>query len=224
MVELLDGYVGSSCVMKAKNNDLISMGVLHRIGKNFIDVGSSRNELPTIPYNLLVKIEVYNTQLGFKVLIGRVYLSSPKLARIIDLNEATNDERREYFRISTRDKAVIYNCMRGDELMNPGEESEHDSTGDSADYNGLKVQLVDISLGGLMFRTDEIFKINARLNIVIPAMGDSMLFACEVRRQMNRPEGGYGYGCEFMEMATRQEDLLYRYILRRQGDQLRRIR
>ena len=38
MVELLDGYVGSSCVMKAKNNDLISMGVLHRIGKNFIDV------------------------------------------------------------------------------------------------------------------------------------------------------------------------------------------
>ena len=38
MVDLLDGYVGSSCVIKAKNNDLISMGVLHRIGKNFIDV------------------------------------------------------------------------------------------------------------------------------------------------------------------------------------------
>lgn len=46
MVDLLDGYVGSSCVIKAKNNDLISMGVLHRIGKNFIDVSSSRNELP----------------------------------------------------------------------------------------------------------------------------------------------------------------------------------
>ena len=26
MVDLLDGYVGSSCVIKAKNNDLISMG------------------------------------------------------------------------------------------------------------------------------------------------------------------------------------------------------
>ena len=80
MVYLPDGYVGSSCVMKAKNNDLISMGVLHRIGKNFIDIGSSRNELPTVPYNLLVKVEIYNTQLGFRVLIGRVYLSSPKLA------------------------------------------------------------------------------------------------------------------------------------------------
>ena len=28
MVDLLDGYVGSSCVIKAKNNDLISMGTL----------------------------------------------------------------------------------------------------------------------------------------------------------------------------------------------------
>ena len=115
------------------------MGVMHRIGKNFIDIGSSRNELPSIPYNLLVKIEIYNTQIGFKVLIGRVYLSSPKLARVIDLNEATNDERREYFRISTRDTGEIYNCMRGDDILDMEEES--------TDYNGLKVHLVDISLG-----------------------------------------------------------------------------
>ena len=216
MVDLSDGYVGSSCVIKAKNNDLITMGVMHRIGKNFIDIGSSRNELPSIPYNLLVKIEIYNTQIGFKVLIGRVYLSSPKLARVIDLNEATNDERREYFRISTRDTGVIYTCMRGDDILDMEEES--------TDYNGLKVHLVDISLGGLMFRSREIFKIKDRFNIVIPAMGDSMLFTCEVRRSVDRPDGEFGYGCEFMEMATKQEDLLYRYILKRQSDQLRRIR
>lgn len=216
MVDLPDGYVGSSCVMKAKNNDLISMGVLHRIGKNFIDIGSSRNELPTVPYNLLVKVEVYNTQLGFRVLIGRVYLSSPKLARITDLNEATNDERREYFRISTRDQGIIYNFMR----MDGEAETEEPDT----DYNGLKVRLVDISLGGLMFRSKEEFRVDDKFNIVIPAMGDTMLFSCEVRRQVERPDGEYGYGCEFMDMATQQEDLLYRYILKRQSDQLRRIR
>ena len=216
MVDLVDGYVGSSCVIKAKNNDLITMGTLHRIGKKYIDISSSRNELPSIPYNLLVKIEIYNTQYGFRVLIGRVYLSSPKLARIIDLNEATNDERREYFRISTRDKGVIYNCMRGEDLLETEEESN--------DYNGLKVQLVDISLGGLLFSTHEKFKVNDRFNIVIPAMGDSMLFTCEIRREVERPNGENGYGCEFMEMATKQEDLLYRYILKRQSDQLRRIR
>ena len=132
MVELLDGFVGSSCVIKAKNNDLISMGVLHRIGKNFIDVGSSRNELPGIPYNLIIKLEIYNTQLGFKVLIGRVYLSSPKLVRIVELNEATNDERREYFRISTRDDGIIYNCIRGNETLDMGEGSEDQASGGPA--------------------------------------------------------------------------------------------
>lgn len=99
----------------------------------------------------------------------------------MELSEATNDERREYFRISTRDEGIIYNCIRGNDTLDMGEESE--------DYNGLKVRLVDISLGGLMFCTREEFKVNDRFNIVIPAMGDSMLFICEVRRRVDRPEG-----------------------------------
>lgn len=33
MVDLSDGYVGSSCVIKAKNNDLITMGVIYQIYK-----------------------------------------------------------------------------------------------------------------------------------------------------------------------------------------------
>ncbi len=216
MFDLSEGYVGSSCVIKAKNNELITMGVLQRIGKTYIDIGNSRNELPVIPYKLLVKIEIYNTQLGFKVLIGQVYLSSEKLVRAIDLNEATDDERREYFRISTRDTGVIYNCMRGDEML--------DMSGNSVDYNGLKVQLVDISLGGLMFASKEHFESGDCFNIVIPEMGDSMLFACQVRRVAERPDGTTGYGCKLMDMEIKQEDLLYRYILMRQRDQLRRIR
>ena len=84
--------------------------------------------------------------------------------------------------------------------------------------------LISNLVGVLMFRSREVFKVNDRFNIVIPAMGDSMLFTCEVRRSVDRPDGEFGYGCEFMEMATKQEDLLYRYILKRQSDQLRRIR
>lgn len=216
MLALSEGYVGSSCVIKAKNNELITMGVLQRVRKAYIDIGSARNELPVIPYMLLVKVELYNTKLGFKVLTGQVYLSTEKLMRAIDLNEATDDERREYFRISTRDTGVIYNCMRGDEMMN--------LRGNTADCNGLKVHLVDISLGGLMFAGKEHFEAGDCFNIVIPEMGDSMLYACQVRRAVERPDGTTGYGCKLMDMEIRQEDLLYRYILKRHRDQLRRIR
>lgn len=61
-------------------------------------------------------------------------------------------------------------------------------------------------------------------NIMIPKLGDSMLYACEIRRRVERADGYLGYGCEFMEMTVLQEDLLYKYILKRQNDQLRRIR
>ena len=58
MIDLSEGYIGSSCVVKAKNNDLLMMGTLHRIKTSFIDIISTRNELPVISYNLFVKVEV----------------------------------------------------------------------------------------------------------------------------------------------------------------------
>ncbi|MBU9739279.1 PilZ domain-containing protein [Diplocloster agilis] len=214
MVELPDSYVGSSCVVKTKNNDLLTMGTLHRVKEKYIDISSSRNELPEIPYNLLVKVEIYNTRIGFRVLIGRVYISTKQMARITDLNEATNDERREYFRISTRDEGIIYNLVRKAEE----EEAQNE------DANDIRVQLVDISLGGLMFKIKRELTPDDSFNIMIPKLGDSMLYACEIRRRVERADGYLGYGCEFMEMTVLQEDLLYKYILKRQNDQLRRIR
>ncbi|MCU6734555.1 PilZ domain-containing protein [Diplocloster agilis] len=214
MVELPDSYVGSSCVVKTKNNDLLTMGTLHRVKEKYIDISSSRNELPEIPYNLLVKVEIYNTRIGFRVLIGRVYISTKQMARITDLNEATNDERREYFRISTRDEGIIYNLVR---------KAEEDEA-QNEDANDIRVQLVDISLGGLMFKIKRELTPDDSFNIMIPKLGDSMLYACEIRRRVERADGYLGYGCEFMEMTVLQEDLLYKYILKRQNDQLRRIR
>ena len=214
MVELPDSYVGSSCVVKTKNNDLLTMGTLHRVKEKYIDINSSRNELPEIPYNLLVKVEIYNTRIGFRVLIGRVYISTKQMARITDLNEATNDERREYFRISTRDEGIIYNLVRKEEE----EEAQNE------DANDIRVQLVDISLGGLMFKIKRELTPDDSFSIMVPALGDSMLYACEIRRRVERADGYLGYGCEFMDMTNLQEDLLYKYILKRQNDQLRRIR
>ena len=105
MVELPDSYVGSSCVVKTKNNDLLTMGTLHRVKEKYIDISSSRNELPEIPYNLLVKVEIYNTRIGFRVLIGRVYISTKQMARITDLNEATNDALKSSRKEPDRQKA-----------------------------------------------------------------------------------------------------------------------
>ena len=69
MVIIPDEYIGSSCVIKSTSNDLLTMGTLHKIKDTYIDINSSRNELPEIPYNMVVKVEIYNTKLGFRVLV-----------------------------------------------------------------------------------------------------------------------------------------------------------
>lgn len=214
MVDLSGGYEGSSCVIKTVKNDLITLGVLRRIGNSYIDIGVTRNELPLIPYNLPVKVEVYNTKLGFRVVGGNVYLSTREVTRIVQLVEVTDDEKREFFRISCRDTAVIYNFQGED----------YDDDGEKPDVNGIKVRLVDISLGGILFCGKDLFKVGDMFNIVFPAMGSSVLFACKVKRKEKREKDEFGYGCEFQNKASRQEDMLYRYILKLQNDQLRRMR
>lgn len=204
MIELADEYVGASCVIKAKNNDLLSMGTLHRIKESYIDISNARNELPEIPYNMLVKIEIYNSRLGFRVLIGRVYISSAKMARIIDLNEASGDEKREYFRINIMENAEVYYKR---EIAKE-----------------LEVELVDISLGGLLFKTREEFHVDELLSIRIPAIHRAEPFPCIIRRNVEFQYGFRGYGCEFLSLSRIQEDLLYKYMLKKQNDQLKRVR
>ena len=77
---------------------------------------------------------------------------------------------------------------------------------------------------GLMFRTKEVLGVGETFSIVIPAMKENMLYECTIRRSVEKPENYIGYGCEFSEMTNLQEDILYRYILRCQNEQLKRIR
>lgn len=213
MFVLPDEYIGSSCVIKTKKNDLLTMGTLHRIRNSYMDITSSRNELPEIPYNLLVKIEVYNSQRGFRVLLGKVYLSSKTILRLIDISEAASDERREFFRINIQGEAIIYDMNHM--LLDQTEGAEED---------GISVEMIDVSLGGLLFKTSLTFHVGDRFPMRLPMVEATKLFYCIVRREVKTNDGTNGYGCEFQELDMMQEDRLYKYILKRQNEQLKRVR
>lgn len=100
-----------------------------------------------------------------------------KLVRIVELSEATNDERREYFRISTRTRNH-YNCIRE---MTPWT------------WGGVRgLQRPEGVSGYQPGRPDVLHqetKVNDRFQHRYTGHGDSMLFICEVRRRVERPEG-----------------------------------
>lgn len=199
---LEDAYVGASCVIKTKSNDLLTMGTLQKIRESYLDISNTRNELPEIPYNMLVKIEIYNSQIGFRVLLGSVYISSSRLVRIINLSEAAASEKREFFRINIREPGYLYD--------------------ENADE--FEVELVDISLGGVLFKSKREYRIGEQLTIRIPILGSTTAFHCIVRRHVEFDKGYLGCGCEFTELTMLQEDQLYKFMLKKQNDQLKRVR
>lgn len=217
MTILPEGYVESSCVIKTKKNALLTMGTLKKIRDKYIDISDTRNEFPEIAYNMLVKIEIYNSRLGFRVLIGNIYISSKKLLRIINLNEATNHEHREYFRITVYDQVSIYslstNLTYAASYIEEGEEDL-----------GIKGELVDVSLGGILVKMKIELPTGTDFCIKIPTLGADILYKCIVRRQVEFSNGENGVGCEFLDMSVLQEDLLYRFILKNQNAQLKRVR
>lgn len=235
MIILPDSYVGSSCVIKTKKNDLLTMGTLNKIRDKYIDVSDTRNEFPEIAYNRIVKIEIYNSRLGFRVLIGNIYISTKKLLRIINLNEATNQEHREYFRITVYDDAYIYNLASSvpvsdeTQIIEPQVQGK-DSSGGKSERNaadgtgGLPAHLVDISLGGVLIKSRLDLHIDDEFCLKIPNLGADILYKCIVRRLVDFDGRDKGAGCEFLDMSVLQEDLLYRFILKKQNEQLKRVR
>lgn len=217
MILLPEGYVNSSCVIKTKKNDLLTMGTINKVRDTFIDISDTRNEFPEIAYQMPVKVEIYNSRLGFRVLIGSIYISSKKLIRIIDLKEATNEEHREYFRITVREEVFIYNQSTN---LNYRDTDIQEGEAEL----GLTVELVDVSLGGILIKSKMELQTGSSFCIKLPSIGADNLYKCIVRRQVVFNNADVGVGCEFMDMSVLQEDLLYRFILKSQNTQLKRVR
>ena len=86
------------------------------------------------------------------------------------------------------------------------------------------MELVDISLGGVLFKSKREYRIGEQLTIRIPILGSTTAFHCIVRRHVEFDKGYLGCGCEFTELTMLQEDQLYKFMLKKQNDQLKRVR
>lgn len=206
MAGLSDGYTGSSCLVTGKKNEVFVLGKVKKVGNTFLDIGYSHSRLPVMPYGYLVKLEIYNIYLGLRVLVGSVYISTPKMARITILEDMTKFWNDKCFRVKVDDDGVIYNCMRGDELLG----MDDDGNG----YNGLRVKVMNVGVGGLKFRTRTPLRPRDWCNIMIPAMEGVVLFCCIVRRKVELASGESAFVCDFLELEDSQEEILYKYLLK----------
>ncbi|RPF48725.1 PilZ domain-containing protein [Hydrogenoanaerobacterium saccharovorans] len=204
MLPISEKYAGSVCVLKSRSNDLLASGVIGKITSGYVDVIDVRGEMPLIAYNTLVKMNIYNSVLGFRVLIGRMYISAKNLARITDVTALSEFEKRLYFRVNAKEKA---------QLLISSEPAEQEP-------RMVEIELVDVSLNGMQFTTTEKFDVEDVVFPILQLPDGPTPFNCIIRRIIREgDESKIGYGCEFIGITDRQSDMLYKYILNKQNKQ-----
>ena len=211
-VSALDAsYRMSPCEIKTMTNDLLTNAVIESVYNDTLEIINQSDKLPVIHCNTTIKINVYNDSLGFKVLVGKVFLSTPDFMRIIEVQNLADYERRNFFRIiiSVSCKAYVI----------------EDEIPDDGALKLFPVHVGDISLSGCYIKTKKPLTIAQRLVINFPLSPEkSMALCAEVQRIHRNGNATTGYGCSFLDISTKQSDFLCGYIFEKQREQIKSMR
>mgnify|MGYP000892613451 CR=1 FL=1 len=112
MLPLPIEYIASVCEIKTLANELVATGTIQEITPEYIEVSDKTGFMSITPYGIPVKMNVFNSKNGFRVLAGKVYTSNPKFLRIVDVITLLDCERRHFFRVEVNMIAQILALKR----------------------------------------------------------------------------------------------------------------
>ena len=208
MLPISEQYLFSPCELKSMENIPVLMGHLTGISEDGIQISSSTDELPVIHCNTTMKISVFNIMLGFRMLVGKVYLSTREFIRLVEVQNELAYEKRNFFRVKVELNLNAYL------VRNEG--------GESAPSLLFPIQVKDLSLSGLRFHCGRDLLVGDRLVVLMNLYGSSLSLLCKIVRGL--PDEPSCYGGEFLDNSGRQFDLLCRYLFDCQREQIRLMR
>lgn len=207
MLPISEQYLNSPCEIRSMENAPILMGYISAFVDDGIQISSKEDALPLIHCNSTVKISILNSTLGFKVLIGRVYLSTASFIRIVDAQNAMDYEKRNFFRVKVNIDSKAF-------PVTPTENG-------SISQEPIKIHLRDISLSGLFFVSDSNLAVEDKLIVSLNLYNTAVSLLCKIIRKIPVEMGtADGYGCEFLDNTGKQFDLLCKYLFDCQREQI----
>ena len=195
------------------DNYLAFLGRVDSIRDGAVVLRDNRgNELPQVMYNREMRLS-FKREGETTMLRGKICGCSEEIWKMDQLESMFTHDQRSSFRqsIST---SIPAKCYR---RRPPRGEPER---------VGTECHVVDVSSGGLMFSSREIYETGDRLTLrgvwLVEAM-DPFNFNCQVRRAGDPEEDGVTrrYGCQFEPMPDREQDRLLRAIFTIQREQIR---
>lgn len=115
-------YVSSICEVKTMDNVLVATGMIDEIAEDYMEISVKSGKMVGTSFGAEVKINIFNSKMGFRVLAGKVYTSSRDFIRVVEVISILDYERRHFFRVDMDLRAQI--CVRRDETVEELEKLE----------------------------------------------------------------------------------------------------
>ncbi|MBE6844111.1 MAG: PilZ domain-containing protein [Ruminococcus sp.] len=201
-------YAESVCEIKTMDNLLMAIGKVKEVTDKYVKLYSKKKELRIMNFGEALKVNIFNTKLGFKVIVGNVYTSTRGELSMINISVLTDKERRNFFRVDMDlDAKVIYR-KRG-----PSKEAD--------------VKVLDMSLSGLRFKSELEFAQGSIVSLVLKltpngrGIGKEFTFPCEIVRIIpNEDENMFQYGCRYTGDNADSSDALCSFLFKKQRESL----
>ena len=206
-VTLNDQYLTATCSVKSKGGELLATGSLVAVTPEYLEIADPVNRLPLIPYRTFVNLGIIHGDLPAFFGMGRVYVSTESVLRIVEYATINNFEQRKAFRVPVQLKGKLWKTALGGSKNAPAQTAE----------------AADLSLTGLFLFTDTSLEIGEQIEVMLNLPRDYFRFDCIVRRKF-AVRGREGYGCAFENMTGPMSDKLCAFLFRAQGEQLRKAR
>lgn len=206
-------YLNSVCKVRSMENAMLTTGHINEITDEYVTIKCEPEMSFMLNYNKRVKLSVLNDNYGYLSLIATVYISTKNILKLYDIKEISDFEKRSYFRLNVFLKGII--TLLGDEDV--------DEDVDTAVSHQVIVE--NISLSGVLFHSDFPLNLNDRLNIrIITSTGD-LKFKCSVKRIVPDEIGtNVRYGCKFDKYPEKAGDALWKYMLFKEREDIRKRR
>lgn len=210
MLPISEQYLHSPCEVRSMENLLFLIGHISSFTEDGIQI-ESKDRTPIIHCNTIVKVSVMNSTFGFRTLVGKVYLSTDSMLRVVDLQNATDYERRNFFRVkvdTVAEAIPVPPVTEAEEGTEPIRQPE-------------RIVIRDISLSGLFFISGSELSIGDQLIVNLNIYDTVVTLLCKVVRKISVELGTKnGYGCEYLDNSGRQFDLLCKYLFDCQREQI----
>ena len=206
-------YIGNTCELRSFANELIGIGVIREVGEDYITIGARDSELRLFNTFQKIKLNIFNSKVGFTVIICEVLASTRKMLRVVSPIKIVDHERRQGFRVSVDLHARI--SVSKDKLMR----------GESEDLQVVWIK--DMSICGLKIHSDKkyilgqvvwlTFDLDDRTKLTVKAQ---FVRGTEVDGEDDMNE----YGIKLLFEKEEDSDKLCSYLFKAQREQSQKIR